>query len=61
MLLYVILAFMNYLGAILFTFGLIITIPFSAGIVYSIFKTVVLSKLDYNQTVLSGDNDLLDT
>ena len=60
MLLYVILAIMNYFGALLFTFGLIITIPFSVGILYSIFKTEVLSKLDYNQTILSRNNDLLD-
>jgi|TARA_B100000795_G_C22771204_1_gene427947 voltage-gated potassium channel Kch len=60
LLLYVALLAINYVGAILLTLGLIITIPFSAGIIYSIYKTEVLSKLDKNQATLSGNNDLLD-
>ena len=42
------------------TLGLIITIPLSVGIIYSIYKIEVLSKLNNNQTTLSGNNDLLD-
>tara|TARA_B110000211_G_C14086713_1_gene556999 strand:- start:3632 stop:4474 length:843 start_codon:yes stop_codon:yes gene_type:complete len=60
LLLYVILAIMNYLGALLMTFGLIVTIPFSVGIIYSVYRTEVLSKLDNEQTPLSGSDDLLD-
>ena len=60
LLLYIMLGVMNYVGAIVMTLGLIVTIPFSAGIVYSIYKTEVLSKLDNNQTPLSGSDDLLD-
>lgn len=60
LLLYIAIIVLNYVGTLLMTLGLIITIPLSVGIIYSIYKIEVLSKLNNNQTPLSGNNDLLD-